>query len=345
MTLKDWLRELVFPISSTTTLTALVVFFAFILLISFAGVFGIWLAVLVVPALIRYLTMIAVARARGADTDPPAAEFFDPADSWWTLFPTILILVAAFTIKTVGDAYGETAALSIALLFAAILPAMISVLVITRSPLQCFNPGAIKTLVVASAEDYWFAPLTAILVVFIPMQLTMLPFWLLTFVELVLLASFFAVCGAITRGEELIDNVDVPAPVHKMADELQSELIGERTRILNHAYGFVSRDNRAGGLDHICAWLQHDDPAPADGWPWFFEKMLQWERNDAALFFAQRYLQRLLVSGQQVAAVKLIMRCRLENEAFRPFAEDVPRAVEAARACDNEDLAAVLERP
>ena len=176
------------------------------------------------------------------------------------------------------------------------------------------------------------------------MQLSALPVWSLTFIELVLLAAFFAVCGAITRGKRLIDDVDIPEPLQKSGEELQTELLGERTKVLNHAYGFVSRDNRAGGLDHICAWLDKDDPSPAEGWPWFFEQMLRWERSDAGLFFAQRYLQRLLAGGQQVAAVKLIMRCRLVNEAFKPFTEDIPRAIEAARACHNEELAAVLER-
>ena len=344
MTFKDWLTELVFPLSSSTTLIALVVFYALISLIAFAGVFGIWLAVLVIPGLVRYLTMVAVARARGADTQPPTAEFFDPADSWWTLFPTILIVAAAMVIKAVGDGQGETAALILAFLFAAILPAMISVLVITQSPLQCFNPVALKTLVVESGGDYWFAPLTAILVVLVPTQLTILPNWVLTFIELVLLTAFFAVCGAITRGKNLIDEVDIPAPVERPEKELQSELAKERTKVLNHAYGFVSRDNREGGLKHIYGWLGNDDPAPGEGWAWFFEQMLNWERNDAALYFAQQYLKRLLIDGQQIAAVKLLMRCRLVNDSFKPLAEDIPRAVEAARACNNEELAAVLER-
>lgn len=343
MTPREWLRELVFPVVSTTALFALVVFYAFIMLIVVAGPFGVWLAVLVLPAVFRYLTMIAEARARGADAEPPTAEFFDPADSWWTLFPTILIVLAAFVIKAVGDAQGTTAALLLAFVIATVLPAMISVLVITQSPMQCFNPIAIKTLIVESGGDYWYAPLTAVLVVSVPMQLTTLPVWLLTFVELALFASFFAVCGAITRGKQLIDEVDIPDPLQKSDEELQGELLGERMKVLNHAYGFVSRDNRAGGLDHVYTWLSDNEPVPAEGWPWFFEQMLKWERSDAALFFAQQYLKRLLVDGQQVAAVKVMMRCRLVNDAFKPFSEDLPRAIEAARACGNEDLAAVLE--
>ena len=344
MTVREWLGELLFPVSSLTTLIALVVFYLLISLVSIAGVFGIWLAVLVVPAVIRYQTMVAVARARGADTEPPTAEFFDPADSWWTLFPTILIVAAALAIKAVGDGQGAMAALLLAFLFAAILPAMISVLVITQSPLQCLNPVALKTLIVECGEQYWFAPLTAVLVVLVPMQLDMLPNWLMTFVELVLLTSFFAVCGAITRSKHLIDEVGIPEPQEKSGEELQSELVGERTNVLNHAYGFVSRDNRTGGLNHIYAWLGNDDPLPAEGWPWFFEQMLKWERNEAALFFAQQYLKLLLGDGQKVAAVKLILRCHLVNDAFRPLAEDMPSSLEAARACGNEELAAVLER-
>ena len=72
--------------------------------------------------------------------------------------------------------------------------------------------------------------------------------------------------------------------------------------------------------------------------------MLRWEVSEPSLFFAQEYLKALLADGQQVNAVKLMMRCRMLNETWKPLAEDRHAAIAAARACDNEDLASVLER-
>jgi hypothetical protein len=60
--------------------------------------------------------------------------------------------------------------------------------------------------------------------------------------------------------------------------------------------------------------------------------------------FAQQYLGRLLEAGDQVAAVKLMLRCRLVDEAFRPLSADLPRAIAAAEARNNRELAEALSR-
>jgi hypothetical protein len=117
--------------------------------------------------------------------------------------------------------------------------------------------------------------------------------------------------------------------------------MSERAAVLNHAYGLVSRGNRAGGLGHVRDWIDRD-PDPDAAWRWFFEQMLRWEVTDAALQFGQQYLGLLLRSGDQVAAVKLIARCRLENEAFRPLPDDRELARQAAEHCGNEELARTL---
>lgn len=120
-------------------------------------------------------------------------------------------------------------------------------------------------------------------------------------------------------------------------------LLKQRTTVLNHAYGFVSRGNRSGGLQHIYYCLQ-DDPDPAAAWPWFFEQMMRWESNDAALQFAQRYLRELLHAGLKIQAVKLLLRARLVSERFRPLPDDTDRAIDAAKATGNDELAKALEQ-
>ena len=51
MSLRDYLRELAYPASSTATLIALVTFALLIGLVRLAGLFGIWLAVTLVLAI------------------------------------------------------------------------------------------------------------------------------------------------------------------------------------------------------------------------------------------------------------------------------------------------------
>jgi hypothetical protein len=110
-----------------------------------------------------------------------------------------------------------------------------------------------------------------------------------------------------------------------------------RDAVLNHAYGFVSRSNRAGGLNHIYRCIAAD-PNPDNAWAWFYKRMLTWELPDAVLEFSQQYLKRMLYRNDDVAAVKLMLRCRLINESFRPLPEDRPQALLAAEHCQNDEL-------
>ena len=138
---------------------------------------------------------------------------------------------------------------------------------------------------------------------------------------------------------------DQAVPTDDEADDeqLQQELAQQRTRILNHAYGFASRDNRAGGLEHIYRWLDND-PEPATAWPWFLDHMLRWENTDPALHYAQHYLKQLLVNGDRISAVKLMLRCQLIDPSFRPQADDLSLAIAAAEQCGNKELAGALNR-
>ena len=111
--------------------------------------------------------------------------------------------------------------------------------------------------------------------------------------------------------------------------------------ILTQAYGFASRGNVNGALGHLYKELE-EDPDSATGWPWYLEKMLQWDNVNPALMFAQQYLKRLLHAEEYVAAMKLISRCRLVNDAFRPLPEDRDLALEAAEECHNEELSHFL---
>lgn len=343
MSPRDFLRELAYPASSSGTLIALVTFLFLLSLASAAGMLGIWLAIAVIPAYLRYLTMIAEARARERDASPPGIEYFTLVGNGWTLFPVIpVVLLGALVVETM-QAFGAAAALVVALLGAPILPAIIGVLVITHSPLQSVDPRAIVRFIRGCGASYAYAPLAAVLVVAVPMLLGFLPAWAQSLLEVYLLAAFFAVVGAVTRGSGLIDDIDLPDGAEPDPEEALAAEVADRTRVLNHAYGFVSRGNRDGGLEHVYASLR-DDPDPDEAWRWYLEQMLRWEDSYPGLLLAQQYLGRLLEHGDQVAAVKVMLRCGLVDEAFRPLSADLPRAIAAAQACGNRELVETLSR-
>jgi len=344
MNFTEYLRELTFPVRNLGTAVALVSFYLFLQLSAAAGVLGIWLLVMVLPALFRYLVLLAQARARGVEADPPGIEYFSLVGNWWTLFPAVPVALFIWGGYFIGDIYGDSAAGLYSLAVVAIAPAMMAVLIITQSPLQSLNPVAIATLFRECDPGYWWAPLTLLGLPFVSVLLgKVLPNWLQSLSSLYLVFAFYAVIGAVIRRKKLIEEVYIEDPLEPDAEKVIADLDKERIFNLNHAYGLVSRGNREGGLKHIYTWLQKD-PDPDAAWEWFYARMMQWEEPRHALFYAQRYLSRLLACNEAVKACKLILRCHLVDATFRPLAEELPAAIEAAEQCGNRELADALKR-
>ena len=343
MSLRDYLRELAYPASSTATLIALVTFALLIGLVLLAGLFGIWLAVVTIPAFLRYLTMIAEARAKDVDAAPPGIEYFTLVGNAWTLFPVVPVVAMAFLVRETGETFGDLPATFVALGFTALLPAIVGVLLITHSTLQSIDPRALDRFIRGCGAGYWYAPATALLIILAPTLLSFLPVWVQIIVEMYFVAAFFAVIGAVTRNANLFDEIDIPDAIEPETEKVLAGLQSDRIKVVNHAYGFASRGNRDGGLEHIYDWLV-EDPDPDAAWPWFFEQMIRWDDTYPALLLAKQYVGRLLEHNDKVGAVKLMLRCRLVNEGFRPLSADLPAAISAAEACRNDELLAALSR-
>lgn len=339
----DLFREFTYPLRSVSTLIALLTFFVLGVLIDAAGAFGLWLAIVVLPAVCRYLMMLLEARARGQDAATPGIEMFSWVGNGWSLFPLLPIALSVWTAILIGVKFGNDWALAFELAVAAFLPASLAVLAISHSPVECLNPVTILRLISRCRAGYWFAPAGVVIVALLLSRLGALPALLQQFLALYLVFAVFAVTGAIIRPFGLIDDVDIPEALEADDEQLQQELAQQRKQVLNHAYGFASRDNRAGGLEHIYRWL-NNDPEPTEAWPWFLDRMLRWENTDPALHYAQQYLKQLLANGDRITAVKLMLRCQLIDPSFRPQADDLSLAIAAAEQCGNKELASALNR-
>lgn len=342
MSTAEFVDALIYPLRSSVALIALVSFFLLLQLAVAAGIFGIWLAVVIVPALFRYLIMLAEARARGRDAEPPGIDYFSFAGKLWTLFP-VLPVVAFFVLYLGAADYGVVAKVLVAGLAAALFPAMMAVLVITHAPAQSLNPVAWLHLTSRLGPTYVYAPVMLVLIAGLLVLLRQTPHWMQSLVELYAAFAFFSVVGTMLARDDLVDDVDIPATDSLAAEAESARLRDRRAGVLNHAYGFVSRGNSDGGLQHIYAWLAKD-PDPGAAWPWFFEQMLRWENTDPALVLAQAWLGKLLAAGLNIQAVKIMLRARLVNERFRPRPEDMPLAIDAAEKSGNDELAAALRR-
>ena len=347
MKASDILRALLLPLSNISVLLAIIIFFllyqlAFLLRyvhLVLALVLAAQLVVFALPALLRYLLQLLECRARGNDLEPLSAETLTWIGNTWSLFPILTLGTSVYAVYVLGNQYSTAAAAVVGLLFTLVIPASLSILAVTHTALHSLRPAAIVEVVRRSGPQYLIGPIFIIAAVAGAWWLHA-EFNSLLLTEVASFYSLFAafiLFGEVVRPQALHAEVDIYEPLDR-DQQLRADIqVEERTIALNHAYGFASRGNVTGALRHLYQELDRD-PDSATGWPWFLDRMLQWENSDAALLFAQQYLKRLLHAGEFVAAMKLISRCRLVNAAFRPLPEDRDLAREAARECHNDEL-------
>jgi hypothetical protein len=347
----EFLREILTPLTSPAVLLAMVLFFLLFQVAMLATVFGIVIAavlaaqliIFVLPALLRYLMVVLEARIRGREPDALDIDLFPWVGNLWTLFPIVHVVVFVYAVYLTGAYFGANAALGIALIYAFLLPASLVTLAMTHSALASLNPATIFALIKRRGFVYLIGPAFIVAATWLVVRVNV-EFnadMLTEFISFYFVFAAFALFGGLMRSLELEREVSIPLPADIDAEREEELHLINRTAVLNHAYGIVSRGNRVKGLEHIFKALS-DDPYEEAGWAWFFENMLRWEKPDAALAFAQHYVHELLRYGENVKAVKVMMRCRMINAAFKPLAEDIDLAIHAAEQCHNDELASFL---
>lgn len=340
---RDILRELAFPLTDMAVLLAIIAFWLLAKLAMAAGLLGVWLAAVVTPAFFRYLLLILEARGAARPAPTLGGELFNWVENFWSLFPLVLLAIIVWGEYFLAQKYPAFVAVGFGLIIASIFPASMAVLAITRSPVESLRPAAILQLIRVCRLDYFLilpvvAALSAILALLAASGLHRFGIEL-GFIYLVFLV--FTLTGAVIARSGASAMISIPDAKPLAADEILTRAESERKSTLGHAFGFISRDNRAGGLAHIQSHIDNSSD-PASEYQWFFSEMLTWESKDEALFFGQTYLSYLLNKNERVAAMKLIARCRLENSLFRPLPQDRRRALDVATELGHDDMVEFL---
>lgn len=339
----ELVQAIFYPLTETAVVVPLIVFWLLMSLAQIAGLLGVLLSLIVMLAVYRFQMIILEARAMGRTPTTPDIEFFSWFGQWWSVFPLPMAIFIAWATIVTGENFGVAAAVLVLMFAGAIWPASLAVLAITHSPLQSVNPFAVGALLKRCGDTFWMASVFLVVAGWVSLLAISLPPVIANFIQLLLTFSFFSVTGSLIRPYDLIGDVRIPESPPPAAGEVDAHIEKGRTETLTHAYGFMSRGNREGGFKHVVDWIDRD-PDPVAAWKWFFERMLRWEEQEHALFFAQHYLHDMLQHGEKVPAVKLMMRCRLIDASFRPERSDLPAAIEAAESSGNNELAAVLRR-
>jgi len=339
----DLIRAISFPLTNASVVVPVILLWLLMSFGRWGGVLGVFLMILVIPAVFRLQMIVLEARALGREPPAMDIQFFNWIGNAWSLFPLPLFILAGWSVLAAFDNFGTAAGWLVLFIAAIIMPAPLALLAITHSPLQSLNPVAIGRLLKESLATLWIASVYLFFAGWLSIQVEILPWMLANLIQMFLFVSFFSLVGSLIEPYGLIANVSIPDPLEPGETEIAADLEQARTKVLTHAYGFVSRGNRQGGFAHIEERINSEQDV-ADAWAWFFDRMMLWEQQQHALFFAQKYVHDMLKHGEKIPALKVIMRCRLVNEEFHPFRDDLPAAIAAAESSGNIELAAVLKR-
>ena len=338
------LRELGFPLADTTVLIAIGCFTLLTLLVLEAGILGLWLGVILLPALWRYLLMLLEARAHGQPTPVAGIETFNPIDNFWSLTLLVPVALSIWGSVLLHRQVSPLAGQALAILLTAVLPASAAVLALTRSPLESLDPRAIVRMVAACGPAYALAPLTLVLGS-VPVALAggigappVVPIALAYYTIFLL----FSLTGALLHRKGVQRSISIPEPLPESDEVAQDLRLASRRRVINHAYGFFARDNRSGCMAHLTDALR-EEADDDDAWRWYLGEMFRWESKDGALMLGQLYLHRLLAQGRDIEALKLMSRCLLEDPRFRPLPGDLGAARELVERMNRADLARAMD--
>ncbi len=102
----DVVRAIVYPLTESSVLIPLLVFWLLLALALWAGLFGLLLLFIVIPAVFRYQMIVLEARARGVTPATPDLALFNWFGKSWTLFPVFVALFLTWATVAAGHYFG-----------------------------------------------------------------------------------------------------------------------------------------------------------------------------------------------------------------------------------------------
>jgi hypothetical protein len=336
-------REIIYPLSRFATVVPMVTSWLLFSLAMLFRLFGLFLFLATVVPFFAYLMTLLEARSYNRDAPAFDAELMAFIGNTWALFPLVIAAVLGWLQFSVQQEYPQSLSLLLAFIATTLFPASVGVLSITRAPLQGLNPIAIYGFIRTAGTDYLLLIVTldTLWIVLFLLWKSGVSSFLLGFGLVYQAFLLYSMTGMVTGRHRLTEQADIPSPLMATPGQSRLALIKEREKFASHAYGLVSRGNRAGGLAHIQSRI--DGEADQDeACHWFFNEMLKWENTDAALFFGQSYLHRLLQQQDDMQALKLLSQCFHFNPRFRPARGDSDAAKALAESHGRNDLLSLL---
>lgn len=319
ITVMKWLA----PLANSTVLVTAVVYGILIMLATRAGLFGIWLFVLVAASFWRYAYSVLRGVAQGRhELAPPDIETMNPVGDWRVIvhfiFFSALITLAQQPLGGSDGLLGMRAGLALLAVVVLVFPASAAIMGLSKSLVAAMNPVAIVTVIKTLGRDYvtLIAACVAVAIIAKVTREQLLPgFGLLSGLAGTILGiwatlAVFALIGASIHAHR--SDFDIPGERRTLPERDAEALRKEWQAELDLAYGSIRSGQIEEGYRTLRKLIARNGGSVEIQY-WLFENMIDWEDRTHAFRVAERLIARLVEIGDLPAALELVSRCRRMN--------------------------------
>ncbi len=343
---QSMLADLLVFATDITTVAAAISFTLGLWLCLSAGIFGLPLAVFLIPWFAKYLFVILTYAALGHPGVPVLSEEMVNPVHARPLFIFFLLLVfgaAYWSVSRVSDG-NETAVIASAII---LLPAMIIIVVISDNPFRSLNPVNVAKLIFELRLNYAGAVLALGLlpILFPQVQALNFPTPIIIFILIYWLLIVFRFLGYGVYRNRAGLGVQV-----EHAPELVAAKTEQAAKVLHKAcLDEVHLYSSAGHYDQapqtVCAYL-HGQADPGAVEAWFLERLLAWENTRVGVRLARRAVSRLLAGNDVATGWHWCERClRIDTGFSAKNSDEALTLATYARQAGKRKLASSVLQP
>ena len=310
---------------------------------SMAGLFGLWLGLLLFFSLWRYCYTVLLAVAQGhSRIPPPDIDSMNPIGKWawfwhWFFFPGLVIATAPY--QPLGAV--------VAVLAAIVFPASAALMGATSNIAAAFNPSALIFFARKLGRDYWllvfgFVVIAAGAVAVVVWVIPFLGFFASIASYMVIiwaLLACFALIGTGLRAHRL--DFHIAGEVKPREERVRQQQHDDWRRTLDIAYASFRSGILVSGYNTLHRLVDANGDSIEVNY-WLVENMLEWRDKKFALEVATKLFPRLVARGDLAEAFELYKRCRRRVPEFRPESSDAAKIGEYAAAIGQAGIAVEL---
>lgn len=329
---------------NSTLVTVAVIYGLLLAIADSAGLFGIWLLVLLLLSTWRFGYAVLRAVAQGRTPQTPSIETMNPLGEFplvlhWLIFPGVFLWYQVVVALSPDRSLGLLG-LAVGVPLIAIFPASAGLLALTGNLPYALNPRRIQGFIREAGTRYLFLLVGCIAVVvganlagqMLSGSFLLGGLWLTCTIYVWAFLALFALIGAtIFASREVFDIPGLAEDKNKRQARWDLEdKFSEWQRVLDTVYANWRADQHSEAFAELRKLIDREGNS-VEIFAWLFEQTLEWADKRCAVDIGRRYVQRLLEEADEPQALAVALRCRRYSDPLSLAPGDATRLAEYAR--------------